>query len=402
MQVAAADAPVHRTHVTPGTLIHVAFVPTGMVTVMLGPLLPLLAAKWALNDAQSGDLISAQFLGALLGTIASGMLLPRCGFRRSVSAGQALMACGAAALASGGFLAGLIAVFCYGSGIGLTIPAGNLLVAASYPDRRSSTLNLLNFCWSAGAVACPFLLVACRKLQGVELFLYGLAAAFIVLTAVSLLGGDVDAAPSSHRSSESSQWFKFLRNPAALMLAILFFVYVGTENAIGTWLSSFAQRITDAHLLGWMTISSYFYGALLLGRIMAPITLRHVSDARQAVCGALLAFAASVMLVLSHSIFAVAACAFVAGLGLSTLYPITIGFLSSTFGKEAERIGGTMFALSTFGGASVPWLVGFSATKAHSLRAGLLIPVAGSALMLALFSRPQWRQLSAEASSANV
>jgi fucose permease len=275
-------------------------------------------------------------------------------------------------------------------------------VAENHPDRRASRLNLLNLGWSAGAVSCPFLLVLSRKLLGVELFLYAIAAMFIGLAIALLASIDGEAPPAARCSVETPQpWFQSLRDPAAIMLAVLFSAYVGTENALGTWLSSFAKRVADAHLVGWMTISSYFYGALLLGRVVAPLTLPHVGDSRQAGWGALLALVGSMALVFSRSISAIAVCAFLSGLGLSSLYPITIGFLSSSFGKQAERLGGFMFALSTLGGASVPWLVGFAATKVHSLRAGLLIPVAGSALMWVLFSRSQWAQFG-EASSQNV
>jgi len=38
---------------------HAAFVPCGLVTVLLGPLLPVLASRWKLNDTQSGDLFFA-------------------------------------------------------------------------------------------------------------------------------------------------------------------------------------------------------------------------------------------------------------------------------------------------------------------------------------------------------
>src|SRR5207245_4565449 len=133
------------------------------VTVMLGPLLPLLAARWSLNDTQAGYLITAQFIGALLGTVSTSLLLPGLGFRWSIAAGQLLMGLGVATVISSSFAWGATAVFCYGMGIGLTIPAGNLMVAEASRERRASTLNLLNFSWSAGAVSCPFLLAALQR-----------------------------------------------------------------------------------------------------------------------------------------------------------------------------------------------------------------------------------------------
>jgi len=174
------------------------------------------------------------------------------------------------------------------------------------------------------------------------------------------------------------------------MIGALFFVYVGTENALGAWLASLAKRTGDSPSVAWMTVTSYFYGALLLGRILAALALRQVADAKQACSGALITLFSSLALVLSRSAFAISLCAFLAGLGLSTLYPITISRFSSRFGERAKTMGGFMFALSTLGGASVPWFVGFLSTKFQSLRSGLVIPLAGSLLMFAIFMR-LWR-----------
>jgi len=52
-----------------------------------------------------------------------------------------------------------------------------------------------------------------------------------------------------------------------------------------------------------------------------------------------------------------------------------------------------MFALSTLGGATVPWLVGFVSTEFQSLRTALIVPLAGCLVMLLIFSRPEWKRL---------
>jgi fucose permease len=271
------------------------------------------------------------------------------------------------------------------------------MIAEASPERSSSTLNLLNFSWSAGAVSCPFLLAFLNRAHGTQFFLSTIAG-WLVTQSVFLLAFVAEMpSPSQpqHATDMARPGCQFLRNPAVIILGTLFFVYVGTENALGTWLASYTRRTTDSPIAVWMTVPSYFYGALLLGRALAPLSLRHLKDGEQACAGVLLGLLSSASLILSRSISAIAICALLAGLGLSTVYPITIGLLSATFGREATNIGGFMFALSTLGGASVPWLVGFASTEFRSLRAGLLIPVAGCLLMLALFSRPRWRHFAA-------
>ena len=368
-------------------MAHMAFVPTGIVTVMLGPLLPLLAAKWSLNDTQSGFFISAQFAGALAGTAASSFLLPRIGFGRSIAVGQLLMAIGVGSLISGGFRLAIVAVCCYGIGIGVTIPAGNLTVAESARERRSSSVGLLNVSWGVGAMACAVLLALCQRIQGTQLFLRSVAGLFLMFAVIALTFSNDARRARAPASRTSWPWAREFRTSTAIMIGALFFIYVGTENALGAWLASFAKRASDSPALAWMTVTSYFYGALVVGRILASLALGQVTDAKQASGGALLTLFGTAALVLSRSVFAISLCAFVAGLGFSTLYPITISLLSSRFGERAKSMGGFMFALSTLGGASVPWLVGFVSTRFESLRSGLVIPFAGSLLMLAIFTR---------------
>jgi MFS transporter, FHS family, glucose/mannose:H+ symporter len=397
MQLSAVETQGGRVYSRLPLLTHAAFVPTGMVTVMLGPLLPGLAAKWSLTDTQAGYLITAQFLGALVGTISSSLALTRLGFRSSMTAGQLLMALGVASLPSHSFVVGALAISCYGAGIGLTIPAGNLMVASMSTERRSTALNLLNFSWSAGAVSCPFLLATVQKTLGTQFFLYAIAICLVSLTAVLASLGDIVPVPKSVRSPGQEiegSYLQSLRTPLAIMLGALFFTYVGTENALGSWLASYAKRTSDASVIAWMSMPSYFYGALLLGRALAPFTLRRLHDREQIWLGLLLAGTSNLLLILARSVSEIAICALFAGLGLSTLYPITIAFLSASFGSKASHIGGVMFALSTLGGATVPWLVGFVSTQFHSLRTALIIPLAGCLVMLLVFSRPEWKRLS--------
>jgi FHS family glucose/mannose:H+ symporter-like MFS transporter len=308
-----------------------------------------------------------------------------------------LMAVGVVGLASNSFVMAAAAVFCYGAGIGLTIPVGNLMVAQISNQRRSSALNLLNLCWSAGAVSCPFLLAAFQRTYGIRFFLYALALLLVFLTAVAGLVRDVEPQEQAKPMPRTARpsYLQYLRDPVAIMLGIMFFVYVGTENAFGAWLASYAKRASDASVIVWMSIPSYFYGALLLGRAVAPLTLRRLSDAKQASLGALVAGLSSVLLILSKSVSGIATFALLAGLGLSTLYPIAIAFLSASFSSDAARVGGFMFALSTLGGASVPWLVGFVSTQFSNLRTALVVPLIGCAVMLLIFSRREWRRVAA-------
>jgi fucose permease len=95
------------------------------------------------------------------------------------------------------------------------------------------------------------------------------------------------------------------------------------------------------------------------------------------------------VLVSSHTMAGIIAGASIAGLGLSAVYPISISLLSREFGSAASRVGSVMFTMANLGGASLPWLVGYSSTWFSNLRAGLWVPLIAGILMYLLY-RTKW------------
>jgi FHS family glucose/mannose:H+ symporter-like MFS transporter len=169
------------------------------------------------------------------------------------------------------------------------------------------------------------------------------------------------------------------------VLAALFFLYVGTENGFGGWIASYAKSLgSPSPTLPVMT-PSFFYAALLLGRWIAPFALRKADEINLARTGLVIASLGMAGLVLSRTMPLVVTSVSVAGLGLAAIYPITISRLSQEFGPAAARAGSIMFTMANLGGASLPWVVGYSSNHFHDLRAGLVVPLAATVLMYALY-----------------
>ncbi len=380
------DTAVRRSRLTPTAVAHAAFVPTGIVTVLLGPVLPSLSTRWSLSDAQAGEFFTAQFLASTLGVALSGALVPRFGYRLVIVLGLVFMAAGVGTLPLGTRLLGMASVACYGVGMGLTIPACNLLVAEVNPGRRAAAVSMLNFSWSVGAVACPFLLAPFQSKAAIPEFFYWLAG-LVLLVAVLLARVSF---PRPSKAGERSagvtrRLIHMLRTPAAIALGVLFFVYVGTENAMGGWLASYAKRLPGGSGTIWVTVPSFFYAGLLAGRALAPVVLRWTPEVRLARASMAMALLGLLTLLSSGSMAGVMASASVVGLGLAAIYPITISLLSGAFGVGATRLGSVMFMLASFGAACMPWLVGVTSTRTSSLKIGLAIPLAGCVLMLGLY-----------------
>lgn len=363
---------------------HAAFVPIGVVTVLLGPMLPILSARWGMNYTQAGSLFTVQFITSSLGVVLSGWLVSRRGFRFAIGAGLLFMAAGVAALPFSSHVLGMACIAAYGFGLGVSIPASNLVVAETNSSRRSAALNLLNFSWSVGAVACPFLVGAADKAHHVAGLLMAVAATLLAVSlGISAMPRSI-VEPAAARNSEVKATIDWTGRQVIVMSA-LFFLYVGTENSFGGWIASYARSLKGNDEAFAVMTPSFFYTALLLGRWAAPLVLRRVGDLALARAGLLLACVGMAGMVFSRTLLHVVASGSVAGLGLAAVYPITISMLSVEFGAGVVKVGSVVFTMSNFGGALLPWLVGFFSERAGKLQAGLTVPLIGGMVVLALY-----------------
>src|SRR5580658_5217752 len=374
---------------------YASFVPIGIATVLLGPMLPILSARWSLNYSQAGALINVQYVASTVAVALSGMLASRWGFRFAIKTGLLLMSAGVGLLLVGPKGLGIFCIGAYGGGLGLAVPAANLMVAEVNPGRRSAKLNLLNFCWSAGAVACPFLVGAAARSNQVPLLL-ATVAGFALLMAIGIAAMPASivepsaARNAGQKAAPAIPW----RHEALWILAALFFLYVGVENGFGFWLATYSKSLGKMSPTMALMTPSFFYAAMMLGRWLAPLLLRLADEIRLVQIGLLTACSGMAGLVLSHDLRGVVASACLGGLGLSCVYPITISLLSRGFGVQSSRLGSILFTLSNIGGGLLPWMVGVSSNHFGSLKAGLAVPLIGCTGMFALYLR-EWKVTTA-------
>ena len=371
---------------------YATFLPIGIVTVLLGPMLPTLSARWSLNYSQQGALFNAQYFASTGAVALSGWLVSRWGYRFAMKSGLLFVTAGLALLLSGSEVLGIACIAMYGAGLGLAVPATNLLVAEVNPSQRSAKLNVVNFCWSVGAVACSFLVATAAKVHRVPLLL-GLVAGciFLVLVGIAAMPASIVEPAVAGKKGPSIPW----KHRALPPLGALFFIYVGTENGFGGWVASYSKSLGSMSATMSLVTPSFFYAALMLGRLLAPMLLRMIDEIHLAQAGLLAACGGTAGLLLARGLPGVAASACLAGLGLSCVYPITISVLSREFGAAASRTGSVMFTLANLGGGLMPWLVGVSSSKFGTLKAGLFVPLIGSMAMYVLYLR-DWKPAAAD------
>lgn len=371
--------------VTDGTvLLHVDFLLTGIVMTFLGPMLPVLSVRWALSDAGSGSLIFAEFFSSMFGMLLSSILVSRLGYRKTLIIGLLLMPAGMVLLAFGPWLMGIASICIFGVGYGITTPAGNLRTAEINPLQSASALNVINAVWGFGAMSSPFLVALALKLYRPNLFLFGTAAGLLVLLGVLAASRFV---PDTHSEAEApgaqvSVWsIRILP-----LICAVFFAYVGTETCFGNWVAMYARRLTTGeHSFATMT-PSFFWGALLAGRALAPFALKFHRETAVARSGLTLALVGGIALVRARGVGLIAVGALLAGLGLASIFPISVSLLSRWFGDAARRASGPVFSCGNMGGAVLPWVVGAVSTHYGSLRFGFVVPLLGVIFLLIFYA----------------
>ncbi len=379
------------------TLVYLDFLVTGIVMTFLGPMLPVLSARWSLTDEQAGYFLFAQFFSSMFGMLASGPLVQRIGYRLTLIIGLLMMAAGLALLVSGPWLLGMIAVCVLGVGHGVTTPAGNLRTAEVNPGGSASALNLINAVWGVGAMSSPFLVNIAQRAHKIPLFLYGTAAALLLLLLVFALARfQPDTRAHVHPSSPGHSIWNHRLLP---VISVLFFVYVGTETCFGGWLTSYSSRIGSSQHPFWAMPTSFFWGALLAGRVLAPLALKFHKETAIARIGLALALAGGFAIFVARGMQLLIPGAVLAGLGLASIFPISVSLFPRWFGESTTSSSSPVFASGNIGGAVLPWLVGVVSTHTGSLRSGFIVPLLGVVAMLVFYvahgnSHEQARQAS--------
>ena len=362
-------------------LLCAGFVVNGIVISLIGPVLPMFMRNWGLNYSSAGLFSLVQYSCSFVGVLASSPLISAKGFKPAITLGIAMLGIGIALLKAPTFPLALAASGIYGLGYGFATPGTNLWVGESYGERRASALSIVNLAWGAGAIASsPLAMLAMRK-SHVNLLLY-VVGAFGVVLAMVLLGMPFRKPPQEEKPTSGSANEKPAGTGVAVLLGILFFVYVGTEVGTSYWASAHAQSAAAWSTNYWALAPMFFFAGLLGGRGAAAAILLHLKEATVAVAGLLLAATGEFIFLAGHSPMLLFGGAFLAGLGLSSIFPILIAWLSKWYGTRARKVGGVMFALAALGSDFVPPFVGLVSRYANSLRTGLLVPLTGCAVML--------------------
>lgn len=365
-------------------LLHFVFFLSGIATVLIGQVLPALAGKFSLSDLESGYFFPAQFAGSLTGTLLTNWFGRKGKLVLASAIGSALMAAGTLMLNLGSYELVLLAFLINGLGVGLTLPAINVLILEQHSDRPAAALTFLNFFWGVGAIVCkPF---ADLTVSGGSLWLTtGILAAPLAFSALFLFTTPSKNEARVKRPAEGeASLAPIWSTPIAWAIAAFNFIHVGFESGMGGWLTTYTNRIEGDVSLHLISPTFLFFLFFVIGRGVSPLFFRFLDENRM-LLASLGTILIGLVVVLSASGFLqLSIGASLCGFGTSSIFPTNVSRFSKIFGSDAMRRATPLFIAGTSGATVTTWLIGFLSSTTGSLHSGMLVLVVSIATLIAL------------------
>jgi MFS transporter, FHS family, glucose/mannose:H+ symporter len=356
------------------TLLCSVFFLTGIATVLIGQVLPILVGKLKLDDRQAGYFFIAQFAGSIIGTLGSTWFARRGSFLAANIIGCILIAVGVLSLNFNAFALCLLGFFLNGTGVGLTLPSINMLTLEINRARPAAALNILNFFWGVGAILSqPFVDFLSR---GTNIFTPTaiLAVTFVLTAAIFyLMPREIESTPVMEENAENAAAPPIWTSPVAWTIAFFNFVHVGFESGMGGWLKTYTGRLGAEPIAVLFSPILLYFLFFVVGRGIAPLFLRFLNENKLLFLNLLTILGGMVILLAAKNVWSLSVGASIAGFGTSSIFPTNLSRFSHIFGLRATRRATPLFLCGTLGAATTTWLIGFSSYYFGNLRSGMFV-----------------------------
>lgn len=352
-------------------LAFVAFIGLGMPDGLLGVAWPSIRSGFSVPLDALGMFLTALVIGYMTSSFFSGPIVTRLGVGKVLA-----ISCGLTGIALFGYtfvpawwmmvLLGVVAGFGAGA-----IDAGlNTYVAAHFSE---GLMQWLHASWGVGITLGPIIMTlglgatetwhtGYRIVGGFQLFL----AACFVLT---LPMWSDNGTPAAHDEPKKLTDYKTpmgetMRQPRVWMSALLFFLYVGAEGALGTWIYTLLteSRGIDPTLAGFWAGS--YWATFTVGRIIAGLFANRIGTNKLVIGGLIGALTGALLLVWNPSAAVNLLAVAIIGFSIAPIFPAMMSGTSKRVGEHfaANTIGMQMTATG-LGTAVIPGVMGVVAKQ---------------------------------------
>lgn len=347
--------------------VYFAFLTSGMMSTLIGALLPFMKAEYQMSYMLSGAVISAHQIGNFAALLIAGYLPYLIGRKNSTLTLSLGIVIGFLLMTLSGNPLLLLLAFAF-TGIGRgTMSNITNVVMSEIAENKTASLNLLHASFAVGAFLAPFLAILTTSVFGVYWRVSAWVLVLFELTVLFFLSrSSLSGKPKTKQNDEGRAFMRSGRY--WLNTFILFFYLCGEASVIG-WLVTYFNdtgRLSPALAL---TTSSALWVFILVGRLIcATLSMKINKNVLLVILGALQIVFFLMMISVEH-IALIYLSLFGFGLAMSGTYPTTLSTMDRKFNSSTIATG-TCIATATVGAITMPIIVG-SVAQAVGIAGGL-------------------------------
>lgn len=374
---------------------YLAFIILGLTIAASGPSL----LKFKEHTASGLDSISLIFVsgsfGYLIGSFLGGRAYDRFSSHRLMSITIAIMGVTCVFIPisrSLGIL--LLAMFFNGFAAGILDVGCNTLLMWTHGEKAGPFVNGLHFFFGVGSLIAPMLLAQVLLKTGDIHWLYWIFA-IVCIPITAWLWSLPEPKHGVTDENKNAPFPVF----SVLVVAVLFFLYVGLELGFGNWIYTYALTLKLETDITAAYLTSAFWGSFTFGRLLGvwiSTRLRSITILFMDIVGCAISLA--IIMLWKDSSLALRVGTVGLGISMASIFPTFI-MLAGERMQITGTVTGWFLVGSGAGSMLLPWLIGqvFVFTGPKAMTSVLLAALASLLLVLLLFIKIRITPLSESA-----
>lgn len=339
--------------------IYFAFFTSGMMSTLLGSILPFMKEDYQMSYLLSGMVLSAHQIGNLCAVLIAGFLPYAIGRKKStvslclgILIGLVLMTL------SGNPLLLLISFAATGIGRGTMSNISNVVIA-EISENKAGALNILHASFAVGALLAPFIAIVAIAAGAGWRTAVLIVAAFEVVVLLVLWRSRLSNTPSPRMKDGSRD---FIRSGSYWLNTAILFCYLCAEASIIGWLVTYFK---DSGIMGGalaQSTSTLLWIMVMSGRLICAAISGRVDKNKLLIVMTSLMTLFFVLMIAAQNILIILPCLLGVGVSMSGIYPTTLSTMDPRYTSSTVATG-TCIAVATVGAILMPSIVGGIAQK---------------------------------------
>lgn len=177
--------------------------------------------------------------------------------------------------------------------------------------------------------------------------------------------------------------FSSLKNPGAVLLALLLFFQLGNEWAVAGWLALFLSQRLGISPTSALSFLALYWLALLIGRVAAQWVLPRMRHSRLLLGCVVAAMFGSIILSATNNQFGASAGILMLGGSFAPIYPLVVERIGRSFPYYHPGFYNGLFSFALAGGLLAPCTLGIAASF-WGVGMVMTLPMIGSVIVFVL------------------